>query len=259
MTRRLHLELRHADPVTLEILVSEPLRRPIGQLSAATVADMVALSEVELPNKALHKQLVAFTERMAREVADLPNGEPIESWLAELAAVDPARVPEPLRRAIAAEAQRDGRDAAVRVRAQQLLDGFAATPAAPVVLGSGKPSIQRMRTEPVIPEQLRRAPAGARAPREARERAPKPARPAPTRTIDIDRHNRIVELCLERLDDYREQGLKEDVLVAGVKHRARNEYPDLTPAEITGVLRELAATGRVKQSAGRWRRILGAW
>ena len=86
--------------------------------------------------------------------------------------------------------------------------------------------------------------------------APKATRAAPVKFVDQDRQKWIRDTVLERLDDYMEQGLREDVLIAGVKHRCRAHYPDITTPEVLSVMRDLGTAGRVKQSAGRWRRMM---
>ena len=68
----------------------------------------------------------------------------------------------------------------------------------------------------------------------------------------------LSELCLERLGQAHESGLKEAVLIAGVRHRARETYPNVNPHEVTGVLKTLKEQGRVRYSAGRWSRA-SAW
>ena len=260
MTRRLHLDdLRHCDPVTLDIQVQEPLRRPIVQLSAATIADMVALSEIESLSRLLRQRLVAFTERMSREVVDLPNGEPVESFLTELGELAPERVPTAVREAVAHEATRDSRADGVRAHASELVTRWSGTPPVAAAPGTSKPKIQRMTPIEAPEDKPKRTPAHMRE-EVPREPTPKAApRVAPVKVVDEDRRKMLVELCLDRLTDYREQGLKEDVLVAGIRHRARTEYADVSPLEIVGVLKELQEVGRVRHSAGRWKRVVGSW
>jgi hypothetical protein len=257
LTRRVHLDnLRSSDPVTLEIVVQEALRRPLVQLSAETIADMVALAEVESLPKALKRAFAGFADRTAPEIADLPSGEPIGEFLEELEAVDPAKVPRKLREVMAAEGQ-GLRLLVERERILNLVARWSDTPPEPVVLGQGRgPVIHRMRTAqaPVEPK-AKPTPRGDRS-----DEPVKKAKPVPRpKLVDEDRHKWITDLLLDRLADYLEQGLREDVLIAGVRHRARAEYPDITAPEITGILRELQDASRVRHAAGRWRRVLGSW
>jgi hypothetical protein len=187
----------------------------------------------------------------------MPNGEPFDSFLAELAGLETTRVPNPVRVAVSREVDLDSRGEHSRQRVSDLLSRWSETPPAAVVLGTGKPQIQRMKT--LNAEEPKKRAATPRAPRAEGTPAPKPARAAPVRVVDADRYQLLVDLCLERLSDYREHGLKEDVLVAGVRHRAKSDYPDVTVIEIMTVLRELQDGGRVRHSAGRWKRVLGAW
>ena len=65
-------------------------------------------------------------------------------------------------------------------------------------------------------------------------------------------------MCIERLVGHGEGGLAETVLVAGVCHRARESYPDLSSSEVLATLRDLKAVGRVRHSVGRWR-LVSRW
>jgi hypothetical protein len=254
VTRRVHLDgLREADPTTLEILVADAVRRPIVQIDASTLSDLVALAEVETLPKSLRSALKGFADRMPQEIADLPEGEPYDSFLAELDHVPPERVPRSIRAVLEIEADRKDRDARARERTRAVLARCAEAPPEDVTPGSGKPSITRLRT------------AAEDAPKATPKRPPTTGavtRKAPVpraKVIDVDRHAWLVENVLDRLGEYLEQGLREEVLIAGIKHRARANYPDLTHAEIGAVLRELASSGRVRSQAGRWRRIIGGW
>lgn len=252
MTRRVNIDnLRSVDPVTLDIVVQEPLRRPLVQLTLGTVADMCALSEVESLPKNLRKQLQTFTERMGPEIADLPDGEPFLLLLADFEALPPARIPVVLRNHFAPQLEQRHE---LKTRVQALLDSWSKEPSEVVVPGTGKPLIHRVKkAEPPTAAAAKAAPK-PRAP--AGEKAPKATRAAPVKFVDQDRQKWIRDTVLERLDDYMEQGLREDVLIAGVKHRGRAHYPDMTNPEVLGVMRDLGTAGRVKQSAGRWRRMM---
>lgn len=257
MTRRVLLEnLRYVDPVTLDILVQDAFRRPLVQLSAITVADLMALAEVESLPKALRRGLVGFAERMGPEIRDLPDGEPFAEWLTELESLPAPKVPKQLRTFMLKEIEARFE---VRPRVQAILDAWDREEPEVVVPGTGKPVIHRLKTAGVegAPAPLPRAPKAEGAAKVAK--APKVPKAAPVKLVDNDRLTWVRDVVLERLADYIEQGLREDVLLAGIKHRARADYPDLTPPEVIGVLKDLQTAGRVRHSAGRWRRVLGSW
>jgi hypothetical protein len=255
---RMHVEaIRRLDPVTLEISVAEPLRRPLVQLSAETIAGMMALPDAEVLPKALRKQLAGFADRMVQEIIDLPDIA-FEELLRDLQALEPAHVPMSLRNAVAAEIEM--RPELTKAKIRDLLGLWENVQPQPVQLGSGRPVILRAKTAAAPEEPVRRPrPAGGTSPRTHTEAAPKAVRQAPVKLVDEERRRWVVDQLLERLAEYMEQGLREDVLVAGVRHRARADYPDMTPVEIVGVLRELGNAGRVRHSAGRWKRVLSGW
>ena len=60
------------------------------------------------------------------------------------------------------------------------------------------------------------------------------------------------DLVLEKLARASENGLGEQVLIAGLRHQAKGRYPDLQASEVTAVLRALRDHGTVRHSAGRW-------
>jgi hypothetical protein len=68
----------------------------------------------------------------------------------------------------------------------------------------------------------------------------------------------IRQTALDRLGDVGDAGLAESVLVAGIRFRLKERFPAMPPQEVFGVLKELVTQGRVRQSAGRYRRS-GRW
>jgi hypothetical protein len=261
LSRKVHLDtLRSCDPVTLEVTVAEPLRRPLVQLSGQTIADLIALKDVEALSKSLRRGFALFADRVIPELADLPLAD-LVILLDELEALEPSIIPVELRDALYVESEE--RDEVVRARMKALVDGWRLVPPAPIVLGKGKPPvIHRVRNHDADADQAARRRERRPIMGSGSERPPREAkipREKPVKLVDVDRVNWLNEILLERLSDYLEQGLREDVLVAGVKHRARADYPDLTPVEILTALRELQDNNRVKHSAGRWRRVIGSW
>jgi hypothetical protein len=261
VTRPVHLDnLRRVDPITLEILVQDALRRPITQLSGVTLASLCALTEVEELPKALRKALLAFNDRTGQELADLPDGGALDAELAELEPLPATEIPAALRQHIDREANAMHRSEAARKRLNALLESWLGVDPEPVTLGRGRPVIQKSQSVGHPEEPRRRAPAAREtSPRTPKEDKPTAPRAAPVRYVDEARQRWIQEQILERLSSYLEHGLLEDVLVAGVRHRARATYPDLTSNEVVSFLKDLQNSGRARVSAGRWRRVLGGW
>lgn len=253
---RLHeADLRRADPLMLEIRLAEPLRRPIVQLSTATMLDMVALAAVETLPKALRRSLGAFADRMSNELTDLPP-EPFGEIVRDLETTEPSQVPEPVRAMFVREVERSDREPFL-ARVVALKDAWEPVVPEIAVPGTGKPVVLKAKTSPIADDMARKPPPTRAAGTPRAAAAPKAAKPV--RLVDEDRQRRLVELALDRLADHPEGGLREDVLVAGIRHRVKDHYSDVTPFEIIAVLRGLGEAGRVRHSAGRWMRVMGSW
>ena len=95
------------------------------------------------------------------------------------------------------------------------------------------------------------APARSAGAQKAKKRTTKKATAAP---VDPARGKLLKQLILERVGRQMENGLKEVVLIAGTRHRAKEYYPDLLPQEIISALKELKENGQLHYSAGRWKR-----
>ena len=93
--------LRNSDALTVQILVADIIRLHIERIETSVVADLFALADAELPG-GLSDDLKVWAGRATREVIDLPEGEARRGFLAEVAALPDALVPERLRAAIAA-------------------------------------------------------------------------------------------------------------------------------------------------------------
>lgn len=65
----------------------------------------------------------------------------------------------------------------------------------------------------------------------------------------------LAKRCLERLGDATSRGLAENVLIASLQHRCKDELGNIYPAHVRRALKDLKASGRVTHSAGRWRRL----
>ena len=142
--RRLRVDnLRGMDPMTLEINVAEPLRRPPAQLEPATMADLMALTEVEELSSGLSTQIRAFADRVATDAADIPDGEPFVTWLGELRSIGGPGVCTTLRAVVETESVSESRTSASRAAAAELLAEWADVAPEPFELGTGKARVQR--------------------------------------------------------------------------------------------------------------------
>lgn len=246
--------LRTADPRTLEILVQDAVRKPIAQISATTVCDLIALSEVpELP-KGLARDLTSFAFRAGQEIADLPDGAPILEFIDELETLEAGQVPQALRGHVGREGARDDREVAARTRITKLIGRWEATPPEIVKLGTVPPKIQRAAA--VVPSDD--PPAAARRERAAKAPGQRPE-PKPRPAVDIDREKWLADAILSRLARYREAGLAEAVLVAGLQAEGRATYPDLAPFEVKRACEALATAGKVRRNVTRWAATMRHW
>lgn len=247
--------LRETNPVTLEIVLQEGLRHPIGAIAPATLVDMVALGEAEGVPKALLQQLQTFTTRVANEVASLPDGAIFDKFLADLGALPPQLVSARLREIVGREAHRDARPAIAKAKVAELVRSWADTEPALVRIAGAAPRIQHAVavTTAEEPAAARRARALG-APKEPKAKAPRAAAAPRQRVVLTDpiRDRLITDTVFERLGANGSSGLAANVLAAGVLHRVRAQDPEATPQEIQRVLNDLKNQGRLKLSAGRW-------
>jgi hypothetical protein len=248
--------LRKANPDHLTILVEDVLRSPLAQLDPRTLADLVALSEI--PNQLstqLAKQLVSFRERIVREAGDLPDGPALADLLRDLAGVAPHAQSVGLRDSIRAVcADRKHEDV---VPAFDALEQHWATE---------EPIEIELPVAAPVPETTR-APAAVKPRRSAarsssdagraepnHEYLPSSAKPrrrtSAVSSNDSRREDWMREDVLSRLVIYGSRGLKQEMVVAGTRHRS--PYEDLAEGEVLAVLRKMKREGRVRFSAGRW-------
>ena len=221
MSRRVPVqEIRGSDPTLLEVQLSEMLRRPLGQLAPINVMDLIELASTEGRPRSLNRGLGAFVDGVARQIADIPSGRSWEEFLGELEELEGARVPLRFREILAQEAERDERAAD---RIGLLLVRWAEQEPIPFELGTRKARVTRAESRP---RSSSREPSSA--PREGHRRRSSGAgararsRAAPV-SGDPERQRTIQELCLEKLARASENGLAEPVLIAGVRHQAREQ------------------------------------
>jgi len=154
----------------------------------------------------------------------------------EIAEVDASHVPAGFRALFSEQAERDDRDS---TPLNTLAEKWNAVEPVAFEVSEGAPAIEKAKTAKAPRSKTRRGSLGA-------------GRARPSAVTDETRVRLISDLCMERLSNASDSGLKELVLVAGVRHRAKADYPNVTPNEVTTVLKGLKASGRVRYSAGRW-------
>lgn len=240
--------LRGSDITTLEIQIQDLVNKPLGQVATANIADLCALSELaDLPGR-ISRKLEGYPRKVGREVSDLPSSL-LDGFLADLEGLAPARVPSTLREVFVAEAERTSRNNNERERIGKLQEGWLENAPEPFRIAAPppRPVVQRASAAPPRESSARRASGGA----------DRTARAAPTPRPKVVMDERKVawirDTVLDRLADAFEGGLAESVLIAGVRHRARDMWPDMQGHEVKSVLNDLASMGRARQSAGRWR------
>jgi hypothetical protein len=246
--RQIHIDnLRRTDPKTIEVLIQDAIRKPILQISPETLTDLVALSELESLPTPLRRDLGVFTGRVSQEIADLPDGQVIREFLEGLDEIDGERVPETIRSYILRESERDGRAPEGREQAQGLLTKWGAQDPESLELSSETPRIQQVEEAPRDEEPVA-------APHKAKRKKPKKRD-----TEDPEKAKWLSAAILEKLTLYRDAGLAEAVLIAGIRKDAEETYPALMPWEINKVLRTLQQAGQVRRTAGRWVRVGRFW
>jgi hypothetical protein len=193
---------------------------------------------------------------MMREASDLPDGPALAELLRELAGVAPHAQPESLRASIR-EICADRKHEDV-IPAFEALEGHWATEE-PIEIELPKgpaPEPKRVAT-PVKPRRASggsSASNGASRPDPVHEFLPSAAKPrrrvASSTSNDSRREDWMREDVLSRLVNYGSRGLKQEIIVAGTRHRS--PYSDLAESEVLAVLRKMKREGRVRFSAGRW-------
>ncbi len=239
-------DLRGSDPTLLEVQLPDVLRRPLSQLAPLNVLDLVELANTEARPRSLGRGLDAFVLAVERQMADIPAGQPWDEFVAEFEEIGGERVPLRFREIWQAEAERRERDGEP---ALELLERWNTAEPEPFEFNARQARVQR-----TDPTKRKKTETGGRSRSPGRSRTsggstPK-GRSAPV--VDTERQAFIQDLVLEKLARASENGLGEQVLIAGLRHQAKGRYPDLLPTEITSVLRSLESHGTVRHSAGRW-------
>ena len=224
--------LRSSDPSSLSVLVQDVLHLPMSQIEPLCLMDLMALSEIpDQLSKELGKDLSGFADRVVRELGDLPDGPPLASFCVELAGLDAELIP-----------------ASVRVAIQGIKEDRSSSEAADAItqflthVDSAGPMTMSLPTSP--PDDS----AEAKTEVVAAKAAPKKRRRSTL--VSDERAEWITEDVLSRVVKYGNRGLKEQVIVAGCRHRS--PFSDLTESEVLAVLRRMKREGRIRHSAGRW-------
>lgn len=250
MRRRVPVQnLRGSDPTLLEVQLQDLLRRPMGQLAPVNMLDLIALADTEGRPRSLERNLMTFVERISSSIGDLPIGAPWEEFLSELEEVEGDRAPHRFREMLRREAERSDRNPE---RIGRLLERWSAREPEPFELGQARAKVTRASAAPPTETKERRRATPSKS------STPKTRAPAVVTDDERERQAWIGELAIERLMGASENGLGEPVLVAGIRHRARERYPMLTPNEIITVLKGLKDRGQVRYSAGRWM-VVARW
>lgn len=245
--------LRRSDPDTLLVLTQDVLRATLTRIEAATLSDLLALSEVEtgLP-VALARDLKHFRSQMFREISDLPDSPVLAEFARDLATVPPGRVPQCLRDEFARIApERKHLEAAAALA--DLLARWEGVAPEPVVV-KVPASVTRPRGNSTAPIGGPR-PVLPPPPGPVKEKLPtiapgeKKAR-TPVAQVDERRVAWIEEEVVSRLDQYGVAGLKEAVVVAAARHRS--PWKDMSEEEVLTVLRRLRRENRLRFTSGRW-------
>lgn len=222
--------LRTTPASLLPALVGDALRLHVERLQPECVADLYALAELGLPG-GLGGDLETWAARATREIADLTlDGRRL--LLAAVEELSPGAVPGRMRDALRALAEGAEEDIAACL---QRLDARWAEAAPEVV---------------TLPEQ--RVPGGVPTPKKvAAPKAPRAPRAPKTPAAQVDprRAEYVREDVLATLKE-RTAGVKETILVAGIKMRA--PFSDMAEKEIASELRKMERERKLKKTAERW-------
>ena len=255
MPSQTQLNLRGKDPTTLEVTLMDALSLPVGRLSVEDLVDMFALGEAEGLPKGLTRDLDAFARRIENEVADLPDGGDLRDTAIALQDLPTGRVSERFRALLKREADRDTRAKAERALLSGLLDAYEGTTPEPFPIGAGT-GPRTVKTEQAPPPSSLKADKP-----KAKKARKKKAPPRSARAVVVEDPEQTKWLrvtVMDRLSGYSEAGLNEVVLIAGIRHAARERYPRLLPGDIQKVLKELKESGQLRQVATRWS-LPGRW
>jgi hypothetical protein len=240
--RRVRLDnLRGMDPITLEVTITDVVRRPMGQIDPVTLVDLIAMGEADLP-AGLRTMLIRFRDRIARDISDIPEGTSFKEFLDEIEALPAQRVPAWFRERLMFEATREDRHPKSGALAKELIDKLNVHAPEPFVIGHRGVKVAKAVHAAAPSETAKRV-----APAKSREaRQPKKVRT----NIDVEREQMIQSVIVEKLAARKEAGLDEKVLLLSVRKQAGED--NVTGSDIVGVLKVLESRGLVRRTSGRW-------
>jgi hypothetical protein len=226
--------LRTSNEQIVQVLVDDLLRLHIERIETRVVADLFAVADAQL-SPSLSADLKGWAGRATREILDLPDGEHLRAFLAEVAELPAGLVPQRLRDAVTALTPN------VSAATVKIVEAMAA-------------AWEEETPTPVVLPVAKASPAKEKAPARARPVAP---RKTPAADVDPRRAEYVRQDVMATLSRV-ENGIKESVLVGGIRHRS--PFKDLTEAEIRSELRRLEREGqklkagemRIKKTGERW-------
>ncbi len=233
--------LRLSSPAMIQVLTQDVIRQHIERIEPVTVSDLFALSETKLPS-GISADIKAWAARAAREILDLPDGDVRGTFLAEVAEIPAALVPTTMRNAISALSTVSSADTLVLL--DRLATSWTDVTPTPVVLAAPAPK----------PVQSGTVAHGATAAGTTKAAAAPKVKviKTPAAMVDPRRAEWIREDAVARLSsrEYAERGLKENIFVAGLRHRS--PFKDLTDEEVKAELRRLERERKLKHTGERW-------
>lgn len=227
--------IRTTPAETLGFLIGDVLRKTIDRIDPECAADLFALSEVKLP-VGLGEDVRNWVLRARKDIADMPEGDGMQVFLAAVADIPAQRVPAPMREAVLATRARASAETAAFL--DELAADWEATPPKALVLPAKK--VVKAAAVTAGGDPIKKKVAGA-----PRTSSPK----TPAAQVDPRRAEWVREDVIARLQPY-ERGLKDSILVSTTVHRS--PYKDLTEAEVRAELRKLERERKLKHSGDRW-------
>lgn len=241
----------------LEIQIPDMVAKPLRQVALANVADLFALAERDDLSPVLRTKLKGYPERIRRALEDLPNGGEFEDFILDLESIPAWRIPVTLREALELIAKQPKRTSVEADRLNGVLDLIDQEVARAFEMGArAKPKVEKGAVagaprSPAGGSTRSRAAAGTK--RSSTKSSSGGSKKSTRKVVEVD-PARAAWLRQTLLDRVQRAGnsLQEVVLIAGIRHRGREVYPDLQALEIRNMLKKLGEEGLVRHSAGRW-------
>ncbi len=248
-------QLREMDNTMLQVVTSDVLTMLMDFVDPGTMCDLLAISETSLPVQ-LQADFHGFAQQMHRDVADLPRGQVLATFLKDMGEVDPARVPDSFRSQVSD--RKDDADAEPPSAAvfEELMESWIGTAFTPLdregesrSMRVQMPDVPNSHKHPDERDRRRRSSTGSATKSGSRSSTAKPS-------VDPERDRWLRKSIVERLRQYEGKGLKESVLVAGTIRRC--PFKNMTRSEVMSALRSMKREGGLRESTGRWS-VKGRW